>query len=132
MSLTLKRVLHNSFQSSDCVSIISMTIREQIELIESRRTDPTIKQVFADGMQLVKAYGLNEWCMNEGLATGDEIMSTHERLNELKASQKREDEQKISPQKAVEKLAYYARHDHKSLTFNEAKELSEIILSALN
>ena len=36
----------------------------------------TVRQVIEAGDDAIKAAGLNPWCMNEGLATGDEPIST--------------------------------------------------------
>jgi hypothetical protein len=36
----------------------------------------TVQQVFDAGTPAITASGLNPWCMNEGLATGRELLST--------------------------------------------------------
>ena len=36
----------------------------------------TVRQVVSEGGKALEASGLNPWCLNEGLATGDERLST--------------------------------------------------------
>lgn len=48
----------------------------------------TVNQVISAGYDYINAAGLNPWCMNEGLATGNERLSssdylTDEQLEEL-------------------------------------------------
>ena len=59
-----------------------MTIQEQIDLIKSRQQNPTIYDIIRSDA-LCEAYGINPWCVNEGLANGEEILNTEQRIKEL-------------------------------------------------
>ncbi len=62
------------------------TVREAVGEIERLRTAVararplvalvTVRQVIEAGDREIDAAGLNPWCINEGLATGDEKIST--------------------------------------------------------
>jgi hypothetical protein len=48
--------------------------RSQIDKLQSLARRVTIRQVIDAGDNAIKAAGLNPWCINEGLATGDETI----------------------------------------------------------
>ena len=52
-------------------------LREALERARVLVSLLTVRQVIAAGDDACDAAGLNPWCINEGLATGDENIATH-------------------------------------------------------
>lgn len=51
----------------------ALALRRAVILL--RAAPPTIREVMDAGNDAIEAAGLNPWCMNEGLASGDEEIS---------------------------------------------------------
>jgi hypothetical protein len=48
-------------------------LREQLKSLVRIMPDMTIRDILDRGDEVIEASGLNPWCVNEGLATGDEL-----------------------------------------------------------
>ena len=49
-------------------------LAEELEKTSKIASLVTIREIISGGDDIIDASGLNPWCMNEGLATGDETL----------------------------------------------------------
>jgi predicted translin family RNA/ssDNA-binding protein len=50
-------------------------LQEEVKRLRKLASLLTVRQVIQAGDEYIEAAGLNPWCMNEGLATGDERLN---------------------------------------------------------